>query len=139
MDSRGRVMVPLAYANILSSATSTVSLASVDLGPYFNVGKREVKFVVALTSLSTLTTYANVTILEGTAASTASSTSSLFTTVLGADGSSATWTSTADTNALFEWHGVVTKRYLTVRYNGTTSTGSTWGVMVCALPQTRAS
>ena len=131
------VGIPLAYANILSSSTSTSSIAAVDLGPYFSVGKREVKFVIALTSLSTLTTTAAVTLVQGSSASTANSTSSAMSTILGIDGSSGTFTSTADTSAAFEWHGFVTSRYIQARYIGSTSTGSTWGVTVFALPVVR--
>ena len=129
--------VPIAYATILSSSTSTASIAAVDLGPYFSVGKREVKFCVALVSDSTLTTTATVTLLQGSSASTANSTSSLMSTILGIDGSSGVFLSTADTIYAAEWHGFVTSRYIQARYIGSTSTGSKWSVVVFALPVVR--
>ena len=138
MDTRGRIAVPLAYAMVLSSATSTISLAAVDFGPYFNVGKREVKFIISLVSHSTLTTTANVSLYESSSASTANTTSTLCTAILGADGSTGTWSSTADSSTAFEWQGVVTKRYVSAKYNGATTTGSHWGITVVALPQTRS-
>jgi hypothetical protein len=137
--TRKTYTIPIAYANIASSATSTVSQVAVDLANYFPVGKREIKFVIAVTTDSTITAAANVTILEGASTASANSTSTVFTNVTAYDGSTLTYTSTADTSTAFEAYGMVTKRYLMVRYNAAQATsGSKIGIVVCAQPLVRA-
>lgn len=132
--------VTVTKAVVISTAsTSTASLASVDLAPYFVVGKREVKFLVTmLNSMSTSTAGVVLTIGQSDAASTANSTATL-TTILSYDGSSAVFTSTQAGTYATEFHGIVTSRYVQARYYGTSSTDvSSWCVSVFALPLTRA-
>lgn len=134
MFTQTHYAVSLLGLTIASSATATASPATIDLGDYFPVGKREVKFCVAIVTNSTITAAANVTILEGDSTASANSTSTSLSSVKAQDGSSLTWTSTADTSVSFETHGFLTKRYLTVRYNaGQATTGSAIGIAVFAI------
>jgi hypothetical protein len=131
--------VPVAYASFLSSSTSTASITSIDLGPYFNVGKREIKFAVSLVCNSTLTTYGTVTLWQGSSVSTANSTV-VMTAISDAAGTALTLASTATATTSFQTmlQGMVTERYIQARYIGSTSTGAIWAVTVFALPVVRA-
>lgn len=134
MNTRSMYGVSLRALNILSSDTSTAVPTAVDMANYFPVGKREVKFVVSIINSSTsLGAAASVVIEECASTSTAS-----FTTVLAYDGSSASFTSTANVSTIFEFNGIVNYRYLRARVVGTTSTGANLGIGVMALPIVRA-
>jgi hypothetical protein len=116
-----------------STATSTAVPTAVDMGPYFNVGKRECKFIIGYVAGTTASGNEQVVITIEECASTATAS---FTTMLGPDGSSGTWTSTACGSTLFEWHGNITKQYIRAKF---TSAGTTPknGIIVYALPTRR--
>lgn len=135
MYSRSFVGVSLANISLLSSDTSTAVPTAVDLAPYFPVGKREIKFLVNFIPSSTsLGISATATLQQGTSTSTTS-----FSNVLAADGSTVTWSSTANSIAtLTESHALITSRYVRVLYTGATSTGGTIAIAVNALPMVRA-
>jgi hypothetical protein len=124
---------------ISTASTSTVSAASVDLGPYFSVGRREIKFLVTmLNSLSSSTGGVIVSIVQSDSTLAANSTVVL-TAIPGYDGSSAVFTSTQAGTYATEWHGLVTSRHVQARVVGTSSTDvSGWAVAVVAFPRTRA-
>lgn len=133
MNARSYSAVVLVKTFLLSSDTSTAVPTAVDLANYFPVGKREVKFLVAVTNPSTsLGAAATVTLQQSTSTSTTG-----FTNILAYDGSTLTFTSTVNASSAFETHGIVTQRYIRALYVGTTSTGTTLGVVVFALPMVR--
>lgn len=133
MQTRNTLMVELLKTVIASSATSTVGGAAVDLRNYFPVGKREIKFVLALMLSATSTGFtANMTVQECDSTATAS-----FTNVLAIDGSTLTKTmpSTDATHEILELHGFVTKRYVRILYNsGQATTGVTIPLVALAFP-----
>lgn len=133
MHTRSVYGLPILYAGMLSSATSTAVPTAYDMGDYFPAGKRSVKFCVGITN-GTTSLGGAVTLTLEECASTATAS---FTTILGPDGSSGTWTSTANASTAFEWHGVVNYRYIRAKYVGTTSTGDHLGIVVFALPIVR--
>jgi hypothetical protein len=127
--------VNLLSAVIASSVTSTAAGSAVDLAPYFNVGKREVKFVVASMLATTSTGFvASVTIQECDTTSTAD-----FTNVVDYAGSTLTATNTDATHYFGELNGIVTKRYVRALYNaGQATTGNTITLLAAAFPFVRA-
>jgi hypothetical protein len=119
-----------------SASGATTGGTAVDMGPYFNVGRREVKFLVGY--------IANATIADDTVTVTleecASTATASFTSVLGVDGSTGTWTSTAAASSAFEFNAVLNYRYVRAKYNGaSTSSGGSYSVMVAAIPIRRQS
>lgn len=140
-SSRAFLGIPLMSMLVQSTAaTSTLSDAATDLGPYFNVGRREVKFVVSMfnSPISSATGVVTLQILQGSSAATANSTVA-YTVIPGADGSSATWTISSGTSSTaFEWVGLVSSRYVQARVSGTSSAVvTTYALTVFALPWTR--
>lgn len=134
-SARSTRLVSMLTAVIASSVTSTAAGSAVDLAPYFPVGKREVKFVIASMLATTSTGYAaNVTIQECDTTSTAD-----FTNVLAYDGSTLTITNTDATQYFASLHGIVNKRYVRALYNAAqATTGNTLTLVVAALPVVRA-
>ena len=142
MATRSNLGISLCSQLIQSTAASaTTSDAATDFGPYFNVGRREVKFLVSLynSPISSATGIITLTLMQGSSASTANSTSTLMATIPGGDGSSATWTISSGTSStIFEWNGLVSSRYVQARVSGTTSAVvTTYAVTVFALPIVR--
>jgi hypothetical protein len=135
MNTRSMFGVALVSTAILSSDTSTAVPTAVDLANYFPVGKREVKFIVAVTNPST-TLGAAVTVTLQECASTATAS---FTNIVDYAGTTATWTSGVNTSTAFEFNGIVTKRYVRAIWTASTSTGTTLGVVAMAFPFVRAS
>ena len=135
MYTRSFVGVSLTNISLLSSDTSTAVPTATDLAPYFPVGKREIKFLVNFIPSSTsLGITATATLQQNTSTSTTT-----FTNVIAADGSTVTWTSTANSvPTLTESHALITMRYVRVLYTGATSTGGTIAIAVNALPSVRA-
>jgi len=134
MNTRSVYGLPILSTGFVSSATSTAVPTAYDMGDYFPVGKRSVKFCIGMIH-GTTSLGAAVTLTLEECASTATAS---FTTIPGPDGSSGTWTSTANSSTSFEWHGVVSYRYIRAKYVGTTSTGDHVGLVVFALPIVRA-
>lgn len=140
-STRSFIGIPLMSMLVQSTAaSSTLGDASTDFGPYFNVGRREVKFVVSMfnSPISSATGVITLQILQGSSAATANSTVG-YTVIPGADGSSATWTISSGTSSTaFEWNGLVSSRYVQARVSGTTSAVvTTYALTVFALPWTR--
>lgn len=133
--SRSMLPVVVNKVMLLSSDTSTAVVTAVDLANYFPVGKREVLFDVAMiTSSTSLGNAATLVIEECDSTSTAS-----FTQCLAVDGSTATFSLSANAVSLSTYFYVnVTKRYVRTRYVGTTSTGGTIALSVIAHPLVRA-
>src|SRR5512146_1786759 len=143
MAGHTRSIFPINLANkivLSTAATSTVSDAATDFGPYFNVGRREVKFLVEMTNspISSATGVITLTLLQGSTAATANSTIA-YTTIPGGDRSSGTFTISSGTSSTaFEWNGLVSSRYVQARVVGTTSDVVTsYSVIVWALPVSR--
>lgn len=133
MWTRGTLAVSLVSTALLSSDTSTAVPTAVDLANYFPVGKREVKFVVAVTNPSTtLGATATITLQQCASTSTAS-----FTNLVDYAGSTATYTPSANTSGVQEFNVPVTQRYVRAIWTGTTSTGTTLGIVAIALPMVR--
>lgn len=135
MHTRSVLPVNLTKVMLLSSDTSTAVPTAVDLANYFPVGKREVIVNCAFVPSSTSLGIAATVILEqGDSTSTTG-----FTSVLAGDGSTLTWTSTANAVAsLNTGYGIINSRYVRARYVGSTSTGGTIAVVVNVLPIVRA-
>ena len=135
MNTRNVIPVSLLSTNALSSATSTAVPTAVDLANYFPVGRREILYVVSIAAgTTTLSATATLTLEECASTSTAS-----FTSILNAAGSTATWTTTANsvpTNTSF--YGISNYRYVRARYVCSTSTGDYVILNVTALPLVRA-
>ena len=107
MNTQDSILVQL--LNIKSTSTSTGVPTAVDMAPYFPVMRRSVKFVVGYVAGTTASGDEVVTITIEECASTATAS---FTSVLGPDGSTGTWTSTASGSTVFEWHGNLNYRYI---------------------------
>lgn len=125
-----------------TAASGTLAEAATDFGPFFNVGRREVKFLVTMTSapITSATGILTLTISQGSTNSTANSTVGAGYTVLqDAAGSSATWTISSGTSSTaFEFVGLVSSRYVQARVTGTTSAVvNTYAMSVFALPIVR--
>lgn len=135
MNTRSVLPININKVSLLSSDTSTAVVTAVDLANYFPVGKREVMVTCSFVPSSTSLGVAATVILEQ---SDSTSTTS-FSSVLAADGSTLTWTSTANAVAASNiGYGVINSRYIRTRYTGTTSTGGTIAIVVNAFPIVRA-
>lgn len=112
------------WSTFLSTA-STIGCATVDLGPYFNVGRREAIFAFnwCFTSASTAGTEVMDIHLEESSSTVAANAA----TVTAAIVAGSTYTSTASTSAISAGvqyaYVTLTKRYVRVVANTTTSTG----------------
>ena len=125
-----------------TAASGTLAEAATDFGPYFNVGRREVKFLVTMTNapISSATGIITLTISQGSTNSTANSTVGASYTILqDAAGTSASWTISSGTSSTaFEFTGLVSSRYVQARVTGTTSAVvTTYAMSVFALPISR--
>jgi hypothetical protein len=116
-----------------TGSTSTSVGATVDLANYFDVGKREIKFVLAHVWGSTVAATAEtVTIYCEELDSSASAGSTVTGTALTA----VTVTSTAGGEAAVEIEALVTKRYIRAKAVASAATGF-FGVVALALPHRR--
>jgi hypothetical protein len=136
MNTRSVFPVKITNVNLLSSDTSTAVVTAVDMANYFPVGKREVRFVVAITTSSTTLGNALGGLVIEECASTATAS---FSQIYSVSGSTATFALAANAVSYSTWFdGFVNYRYLRTRYTGTTSTGGHIGINVIALPLVRA-
>ena len=135
MNTRSILPVNINKVSLLSSDTSTAVVTAVDLANYFPVGKREIRFLVSMVTSSTSLGNAVTLVLEqGESTSTTG-----FTQVYAADGSTATFSLAANAVSFSTWFDAnITQRYVRTRYVGTTATGGTIAILVNALPMVRA-
>lgn len=129
-------MVTLLQTTIASSVTSTASGSAVDLANYFPVGKREVKCVLGVVLGTTTTGFTGSLTLQESDSTTTTSRTNVVTYT----GSTVTLTSGDGAHALTEFHGIITKRYVNVIYNGgqATTGGPSVGFVAMAFPIVRA-
>ena len=136
MNTRDVLPVSLLSTNYLSSLSSTAVPTAVDMANYFPVGRREVLFVVTAAFGTTIGSNTQTVVIEECASTATAS----FTTVKDYAGSSATWTTTANsvpTSTFF--YGVVNYRYLRARYVGGGAATGDFGILnVLAIPIIRA-
>lgn len=131
MNTQSNYMVQLLATGL--SSTSTSIGATIDLANYFNVGKRELKFVLSHVWASTVAATAEtVTIYCEELDSSASAASTVSGTAL----STVTVTSTAGGSAVVEINALVSKRYIRARAIASAATGL-FGVAACVLPLRR--
>jgi hypothetical protein len=124
----------VAMLNDEIAATSTTHGPTIDLANYVNVGKRELKFIVATNWGSTVAATAETVIvyLEGL-----DSSASAASTVTGTGIVGSTVTSGAGGEATTELNLLITNRYVRAcAYNGAATTAF-FGVAVVALPLRR--
>jgi len=112
--------------NLLSttvSSTSTVANATVDMGPYFNVNRREIAMVYAIQITSTSSETVTITLQGSDSTATANSTAITFTDVTG---SSVTSTALGASLVSYPMTTVqpltLTQRYLRAKAVGSAST-----------------
>jgi hypothetical protein len=118
----------------VASTSTTVGIA-IDLANYFNVGKREIKFIVATNWGSTVAATAEtvtVYFAESDSTSSVASTSTDWTALSGA-----TVTSGVGEDAVTEVMSLVSKRYVHARAVCSTSATAIFGVAAIILPMRR--
>jgi len=116
-----------------TGSTSTSVGATIDLANYFDVGKREIKFLVATVWGSTVAATAETVniYLEGL-----DSSASAGSTVAGTGIVGSTVLSTAGGEALTDLNLLITQRYVRAKAVASAATGF-FGVAVIALPHRR--
>lgn len=135
MNTRSVLPVTILSTNLLSSITTTAVPTAVDMANYFPVGRREVLFVVSIAGATTSLNGGQTVIIEECASTATAS----FTSVINYSGTTATWTTTANSVPLSTYfYGVLNYRYLRARTVGTTVTGPDYNfVSVVAVPIVR--
>ena len=124
----------VAMLNDEIAATSTTIGATIDLANYFNVNKREIKFLVATNWGSTIAATAETVVVY---LEELDSSASAGSTVTGTGLVGSTVTSGAGEEATTQLNLFVSKRYVRARaYNGAATTAF-FGVAVIALPHRR--
>ena len=135
MYTRDTIPVVLVNEVRLSSDTSTSVPTAVDLANYFPVGRREVEFVIVQNAnTTTLSNISTIVLQECASTATAS-----FTNIVSAAGTTATFTTTANTIPVQQtFMGVVNYRYIRALTVASTATGGYVSNIAMAFPITRA-
>ncbi len=113
--------------NLLSTwvtSTSTVANATIDMGPYLNVLRREVAMVYFAGLGSTLQETASFRLEEADSTATANSTAVTFTGIVGSSVTTTSTSSQANQNMTTVQPLTLTKRYLRAAAVGSASTAS---------------